>query len=241
MKDFIKISSLVANLLLVILLGISFAWIYKAEYRLSHSSGQLATERTRLYEEFIIATMMADRLLGLPFPRLALVDVYNKNISTDFSQKEGALILVFDPQTCQPCLIAQLKLLNHVYKQLKNPDTFPVIAIAPRYHSQLIKRYALKYELQYTIIADKKDQIFNDNNEVLYKATPAVYLVNQNNTIIRSHIPVFRKPYISVLFFYEVQNLIPLSEPIFSYIEPLLLIDVVKGDFDLEPIEYFLY
>ena len=247
MRDYIKIVSLVVNMLLAALLVLSFYLINKLN-TVDNNDGHSQQRLLRIaeyYETLMAVDYISDRLIGLQFPRLVMTDINGHQISTDMatSHKQGALVLVFNLRACQPCLTSQLKILNHAYDRLDGSGQFQIIAIA-KDEGQLydIKRMILKYKLQFPFVVDSGHQFFTTQNSALYENTPTVFLVAQDNRIIQCHIPLFNRPIISALFYSEIQRLLPLKAPLFdSYLEHINFIDIIRENFDTEPISGLVY
>ena len=245
MKDFIKTGSLIANLLLGILLILAFLWALKIQHELAEKwqqEQQRDIDLINYYETIITRELVTARHPGMSFPRLSLSSVYDKIVSTDFSRGEGGLVLVSDTRSCQPCLISQFKLLNHIYERLQDPEQFPLIVIAAGTSGGSLKKYQLKYDIPYTLVNDEDKVFFSQAHSSLYENVPVVFLINKNNTIIRSHIPLPNTPHYSALFFNEIQPILPLSRSLFNnHFAQLNLINAVKGEFDIMPIKHLLY
>ena len=243
MKDYTKIRSLVVNLLLAVLLILSFYFIYKLDTEDNDNGSSQQSRITEYYEKLMAIDYISDRLIGSQFPRLATTDINGHQVSTDMatSHKQGALVLVFNLRACQPCLTSQLKILNHAYDRLDDSDQFQIIAIAEgRLYD--IKRMILKYKLQFPFVVDPDHQFFNTQNYALYANTPIVFLIDQDNRIMQCHIPLFNRPIISALFYSEIQRFLPLNSPLFdSYLEHINIVDIIRENFDTKPISDLVY
>ena len=254
MQNYIKLGSLVINLLLAALLILSFYVIYKLNSEDSNSNSGLSQQRllhiVEYYEKLVVVDYISDRLIGSQFPRIATTDINGNQISTDIvtahnnkPQRQGALILVFNLGGCQPCLTSQMKILNHAYNLLDDSDQFQIIAFA-KAEGQLynIKRMVLKYKLRFPFVVDSDHQFFNTQNSSLYEKTPIVFLIDQDNRIVQCHIPLFKRPIISALFYREIQRFMPLKTPLFNmYFEHINLTDILRENFDTKPISDLVY
>ena len=146
-------------MLLVALLVLSFHFIYElnAEDSNDGHSQQRLLRIAEYYETLMAVDYISDRLIGSQFPWLATKDINGHQISTDMvtSHKQGALILVFNVRDCQSCLTSQLKILNHVYDRLDDPDQFQIIAIS--------KDEGQLYDIERMIILSKPPALPGDS------------------------------------------------------------------------------
>ena len=245
MHDLIKTGSLVGNILLVLLLSLTFLWMQKIRHELSREQErerELTGALTGHYEDFILSRLVSDRHLGMAFPRLEMTSVDGRTMSTDFAETAGGLVLLFDARGCQPCLLTQLKLLNQVHATLADAGAFQIMVITANTSPGALRRYRLKFDFDYSLIADTGKRIFSEENRLLYENVPVVLLIDENNTIIRSHVPLTNLPHVSALFFNEIQSVLPLAKPLFDGLfTNLELMDAVRGEFNDAPIKHLLY
>ena len=100
--------------------------------------------------------------------------------------------MLFSPQSCQPCLNTQLKILEHIYQNQDKTSRLPILALANSSVSQ-IKQYVRSFDLHYKLISYENDELFK-NNELLTQKTPAIFLINRDNIITHCHIPSQNRP-----------------------------------------------
>ncbi len=247
MSDTIKNISLIANIFLVVLLGVSIFILGIIHYQFSKEITQLKKksktleEQHFLYEEIIVANIISTRLyLGTKFPKIDFNKLDGEDISTDLSNKTGGLLLLFSTGPCQSCLNAQLKILSHIHKNLKSPRDFQIIAISDEMPSTL-KKYKDAFSLPFPMVSDKERALFREDN-IFVERTPLVLHVNSENTIIKAHIPIPETPRLSALFFNEIQNSLPLKDQLFNgHFYEKRIIDVLRNDIDMEPIRPLLF
>ena len=199
MKDPIKILSLSTNLIFGLLLTLSLAWIWKTRQApIEAAEANKAFEGYgTVYEKYIESSLRSSSRLGIEFPKVEMVDIEGRKISTDFSDKKGGIILLFSPQACQPCLITQLKILQFIYSRLKSPSELPIYAFANSPVFQ-IKRFTRAFGLEYPLVSDTEEVLFTTS---FSQFTPVVFLINQDNTIVDCHIPAVGQSNFSVLFY----------------------------------------
>ena len=128
----IRKMSLILNVLLSVFLLVALFGIWK----LRNTNARRWEEIRELrkvnadYKEHINVSTYASNFQGQEFPKLQLKNINGDWISTDFSKTGKGLVLVFKPRDCQPCLITQIKLLEHVYQNQDPSKRFPIYAFA---------------------------------------------------------------------------------------------------------------
>ena len=122
MQEIRKIS-LILNILLSVFLLVALFGIWKLRNTNTRRWEEIRELRkvNADYKEHINVSTYASNYQGKEFPKLELKNINGDWISTDFSKTGKGLVLVFKPQDCQPCLITQIKLLEHVY-QNQDPE-----------------------------------------------------------------------------------------------------------------------
>lgn len=247
MSDTIKNISLIANVFLAVLLGISVLILGIVHYRSDKEIIQLKKksktleEQRFLYEEMIVANLISSRsYLGMKFPKIEFNDLNGEEISTDLSNKAGGLMLLFLTGPCQSCLNAQLKILSHIHKNLKSSRDFQIIAISDEV-PETLKKYKNAFFLPFPVVSDRERTLFREDS-IFVERTTLVLHVNSNNTIIKAHIPIPENPRLSALFFNEIQGSLPLKDQLFnSHFHGERIIDVLRNDIDMEPIHQLLF
>ena len=247
MSDTIKNMSLVANIFLAVLLGISI-FILSIVHRQSSKEilqlkkkSKTLEEQHFLYEEMIVADIMVTRLyLGMKFPKIEFNHMDREEISTDLSNKIGGLVLLFSTGPCQSCLNAQLKILSHIHKNLKSSRDFQIIAISNETPGTL-KKYKDAFSLPFPVVSDRESVLFKEDS-IFAERTTLVLHVNSDNTIIKAHIPIPENPRLSALFFNEIQSSLPLKDRLFNgHFNGERVVDVIRNNIDMEPIHQLLF
>ena len=247
MSDNIKNISLVINIFLALLLGISILILGIIYYQSSKEIIQLEKksktleEQRFLYEEMIVANIISTRsYLGMMFPKIDFNNQNGETISTDLSNKTGGLVLLFLTGPCQSCLNAQLKILSHIHKNLKSSRDFQIIAISNEM-PRTLKKYKDAFSLSFPVISDRESTLFREDS-IFAERTTLVLHVNSDNTIIKAHIPIPENPRLSALFFNEIQGSLPIKNPLFNgHFDGVRIIDVLRNDIDMEPIHQLLF
>ena len=182
--------------------------------------------------------------MGKSFPVVEMVDIDGNTVKTDFFSVKAALVLLFDPAECQPCLNTQLKALQFIHSRLRSPEEFPVYAYAKASASGL-KRYRRAFDITFPLISDLEGVVIDPS---LTDYTPVVYLVGPDNQILDCHRPVLNKSEFSVLFYNQTighqirDNLkvgIDLKNSPFS-MSGTSLLDVIRNQYDDSKLKYFL-
>ena len=129
MKDFIRVISLMLNLVLAGLLVASLWWIWKMSRADDLSaSAETAGAYESLYADYLVNGIKERAQVGKSFPVVEMADIDGNTVKTDFFSVKAALVLLFDPAECQPCLNTQLKALQFIHSRLRSPEEFPVYA-----------------------------------------------------------------------------------------------------------------
>lgn len=151
---------------------------------------------------YIGATTYAGNFVGMEFPKVRLTAVDGRIISTDFGLIKGGMIMLFKPQSCQPCLVTQLKSLQHLVAAMENQEQLPVYAISAGQGVPLTG-FIRAFGLQYPLATDSTGTLFSDR---LAKETPIIFLIDSRNRIVAGHRPVAGRPEFSVLFYHELRT-----------------------------------
>ncbi|MDE0087569.1 MAG: redoxin domain-containing protein [Candidatus Poribacteria bacterium] len=242
MKDPIRKFSLLLNIFLIAVLSVAIVGIWRVrQTNTQHwQEKRVLQKKTANYKEFINASILASKYQGKSFPKFKIQDIWGDIVTTDFSESGGGIVLLFSPQSCQPCLNTQLKILEHIYQNQDKTSRLPILALANSSVSQ-IKQYVRSFDLHYKLISYENDELFK-NNELLTQKTPAIFLINRDNIITHCHIPSQNRPQFSALFYNEIQRHLNLAQPLFqSHLKGLTFSEVVSNEFDAEPIAQYLY
>lgn len=204
MKRSVHHLSLFGNVLLVVGLALAAGWMWKGRqsYAAVEQTSKQHDRRNEIYETFINNIMYADTFVGRAFPKMELVDIQGRKVSTDFSDKKAGLVLLLTDKSCQPCLTAQLKATQRIYDSLSDPQQFPIYAVFKAPAGQ-ITRLTRAFNLQYPLIADEQGALVNDD---LAETAPIVYFVNKDNAIVKCHVPQIGTPVFSMLFYQQLHT-----------------------------------
>ncbi len=237
----IRKMSLILNILLSVFLLVALFGIWK----LRNTNARHWVEIRELrkvnsdYKEHINVSTYASNYQGQEFPKLQLKNINGDWISTDFSKTGKGLVLVFKPQDCQPCLITQIKLLEHVYQNQNPSKRFPiyVFANAP---GEVLKKFKKSFDLHYDLLPDTENILFQDR--VLTHRTPAIFVVNKKNIITHCHLPSKGRPQNTVLFFGVIQRHLPLQKPLLNdHLKGVIYSQIIAKDFDTDPLSTLIY
>lgn len=247
MNTTIKNVSLIANVFLVVLLGISILILGIVHYQSNKEiiqlkkKGNILEEQHFLYEEMIVANLISSRLyLGMKFPKIDFKSLNGEKISTDLSNKMGGIVLLFFAGPCQSCLNAQLKILSHIHKNLRSSRDFQIIAISDEM-PEILKKYKDAFSLPFPVVSDRGGTLFKEDS-IFVERTTLVLHINSDNTIIKAHIPIPENPRLSALFFNEIQGSLPMRNLLFNgHFDGVRIIDVLRNDIDMEPIHRLLF
>ena len=233
--------SLILNILLSVLLLVALFGIWKLRNTNSGHWKEIRDLRkvNADYKEHINTSTYASNYQGQEFPKLQLKNTNGDWISTDFSQTGKGLVLVFKPQDCQPCLITQIKLLEHVYQNQDPSKRFPIYAFANA-SSDVLKKFKKSFDLHYELLPDTENMLFQD--KVLTHRTPAIFVVNKKNIITHCHLPSKDRPQNTVLFFGVIQKHLPLQKPLLNdHLKGLTYSQIIAKNFDIDPLSTFIY
>ena len=229
---------------LMVAVLLSWSWIVGLRKDSSAYKAEIESlkKKSETYGKYINSTSIAHRsYLGRTFPKFSAVDVIGREVDTDFSRRQGGLVLLFSNRSCQPCLNSQFKMFKNVYENLAFQEDFGIVAISDIPSTHLRKYTRLFDGIPYPLVSDTS-KVFFDRNPLLSRGTPVVFFIDQNNTIVRSHLPYPNSPQFSALFFNSIQHRLRLSEPLFdNHLKGLRFTDVILRQFDEEPIKEFLY
>ncbi len=178
----------------------AWTWHLRATCAATDHTKERAQRYNAAYEIFIDGILHAEGFVGMPFPKVELMDLHGQVISTDFSERRGGLVLLFYPTSCQACVITQLKSFQKIFEGIEYPEEFPLYAIA-KSTPAAITRFTRPFGLEYTLAADPKGLLLGSP---LAKVTPVVFVVNGNNTVIGCHVPSKGKPEQSIIFFENI-------------------------------------
>ena len=237
----IRKMSLILNILLSVFLLVALFGIWK----LRNTNARRWEEIRELrkvnvdYKEHINASTNAFNYQGQEFPKLQLKNINGDWISTDFSKSGKGMVLVFKPQDCQPCLITQIKLLEHVYQNQDPSKRFPIYAFANA-PSGVLKKFKKSFDLHYELLPDSENMLFQ--NELLTRRTPAIFVVNEKNIITHCHLPSKGRPQNTVLFFAVIQRYLPLQKPLLNdHLKGVTYSQIIAQDFDTDSLSTFIY
>ena len=237
----IRKMSLILNILLSIFLLVALFGIWKLRNTNARRWEEIRDLRKENadYKEHINASTYASNFQGKEFPKLQLKNINGDWISTDFSKTGKGLVLVFKPRDCQPCLITQIKLLEHVY-QSQNPEKrFPIYAFANA-PPEVLKKFKKSFDLHYELLPDTENMLFQ--NKEFTRRTPAIFVVNKKNIITHCHLPSKDRPQNTVLFFGVIQRHLPLQKPLLNnHLKGLAYSQIVAKEFDTAPLSKFIY
>lgn len=203
MRDVARNVSIAVNVALILVVVACGGWIWRSQRLAEGAPGEQAgpSRTSQAYEAFIVGKLRALRLVGLQLPKVDMTSLRGNAISTDLGRRKGAIVLLFKPQSCQPCLITQLKGLQHIYETLEDTATMVVVGIGAAPAREL-KRFTRAFGLTYPIVSDTAGSLMASG---LAESTPAVLLVNSYNTIVDSHFPSPGKPEFSLLYYNELR------------------------------------
>ena len=237
----IRKMSLILNVLLSVFLLVALFGIWK----LRNTNARRWEEIRELrkvnadYKEHINVSTYASNFQGQEFPKLQLKNINGDWISTDFSKTGKGLVLVFKPRDCQPCLITQIKLLEHVYQNQDPSKRFPIYAFANA-PAEVLKKFKKSFDLHYELLPDTENMLFQ--NELLTRRTPAIFVVNKKNIITHCHLPSKDRPQNTVLFFAVIQRYLPLQKPLLNdHLKGVTYSQIIAKDFDTDPLSTLIY
>ncbi len=240
MQEIRKIS-LILNILLSVFLFVALFGVWKLRNTNARRWEEIRGLRIENadYKEHINTSTYASNYQGQEFPKLKLKNINGDWISTDFSKTGKGLVLVFKPQDCQPCLITQIKLLEHVYQSQDPEKRFPIYAFANA-PAGVLKRYKRSFNLHYELLSDTENMLFQ--NKVLTHRTPAVFVVNEKNIITHCHLPSKDRPQNTVLFFGVIQKHLRLQKPLLNgHLKGVPYSRIIAKKFEIDPLSTFVY
>ncbi|MCE2436017.1 MAG: redoxin domain-containing protein [Candidatus Latescibacteria bacterium] len=240
MQEIRKIS-LILNILLSVFLLVTLFGLWKLRDTNAHRWEEIRELRrvNADYEEHINASTYASNFQGQEFPKFQLKNINSDWISTDFSKTGKGLVLVFKPQDCQPCLITQIKLLEHVYQNQNPSKRFPIYAFANA-PAGVLKRYKRSFNLHYELLPDTENMLFQ--NELLTHRTPAIFVVNKKNSITHCHLPSKDRPQNTVLFFGVIQRHLRLQKPLLNdHLKGLTYAQIIAKKFEMDSLSTLIY
>ena len=211
-----------ANLLQLVALTVVVAWFGKA-YLVD----------MRNYRDYVINLFKSDYWIGQSFPVIPF-QVDGETAHSDFTKTQGGLVLLFDPTSCQPCLRLVLETLQHVYDHIENPDQLPIYALSsmPSAAAQFSRAFKLKYQVG-TIQQDDEEKYAD-----FFERTPAIFLIDERQTIIQYHYPLADREQFTQLFFWKlVSTHLParnvktasFADSPLKKLEGASLLDIIKG------------
>ena len=229
----------VIGLSIALALSISINWIYllKKKYQVQKIEFFKTKEKSEKYERFIDNLFFENSYEGVEFPKVKIVDVDGQLISTDFTKKRGAMVLFFDPSSCQACLNTQLRLIEYFYRCLKEPQDWAVYTFG-QFESNQLRRYKKIFNLTHSVASYNKDIPLKQKS--LLKFTPIIFVVNSNNKIIKTHLPVKNQPWFSVIFFHLVSGNFEFSKPLFDgHLNRKRITEILNNEIDNITSEFF--
>ncbi len=222
MQHKILLKLLVAtNLLQLVALTTVVAWF-----------GKIYLVDMRNYRTYAISTFKASQWVGQSFPSIPF-QVKEDTLHTNFAGTQGCIVVLFNPSSCQPCLEIVLETLQHVYDHIENPAQLPIYALSsvPSAAAQFSRAFKLKYQVG-TI------QDYEEDYAALFERTPAIFLVDERQTILQCHYPLVGREQFTQLFFWKLISIhLPALEiktasfadsPL-KTLEGVSLLDIIKG------------
>lgn len=180
----------ITSVLLLISVTVSVAWIGKL-YLFDLKNNQ--TNKT-----FLINIYNSSKMVGQHFPVVSIQTDRGDTVYTDFSEKKGGLVLLFDPTSCQPCLELVLNGLQHIRDSLVDPTEFPIYALSKGIYLDQLWQYKRAFRLDYQFGKIKEDDTSLDE---FLEQTPRILLINEHNTVLQCHHPIYEREQFSVIFF----------------------------------------
>ncbi|MCE2435782.1 MAG: redoxin domain-containing protein [Candidatus Latescibacteria bacterium] len=237
----IRKMSLILNILLSVFLLVALFGIWKLRDTSTRRRQEIRDLRKENadYKEHINVSTYASNFQGKEFPKFQLKNINGDWISTDFSKTRKGLVLVFKPRDCQPCLITQIKLLEHVYQNQDPEKRFPIYAFANA-PAGVLKRYKRSFNLHYELLPDTENMLFQ--NELLTRRTPAIFVVNKKNIITHCHLPSKDRPQNTVLFFGVIQRHLPLQKPLLNdHLKGVTYSQIIAKKFEMDSLSTLIY
>ena len=237
----IRKMSLILNILLSVFLLVALFGIWKVRNTNALRWEEIRELRKEIadYKEHINTSTYASNFQGQEFPKLQLKNINGDWISTDFSKTGKGLVLVFKPRDCQPCLITQIKLLEHVYQNQDPEKRFPIYAFANA-SAEVLKKFKKSFDLHYELLPDTENMLFQ--NKVLTHRTPAIFVVNKKNIITHCHLPSKDRPQNTALFFSVIQRHLPLQKSLLNdHLKGVTYSQIVAKDFDIDLLSTLIY
>ena len=180
----------ITSVLLLIGITVSVAWIGKL-YLFDLANNQ--TNKT-----FLLNIYNSTKKIGQHFPVVSVQTDRGDTVYTDFSEKKGGLVLLFDPKSCQPCLELVLNGLQHIRDNLVDPTEFSIYALPKGIYLEQLWQYKRAFQLDYQFGIIKEDDTSLDE---FLKQTPLILLIDEHNTILQCHYPIYGKEQFSIIFF----------------------------------------
>ena len=210
------------NLLQLVALAVVVAWF-----------GKIHLVDIRNYRTYVINTFKATSWVGQSFPVIPF-QTEGETAHTDFTKPQGGLVLLFDPTSCQPCLELVLETLQHVHDHMENPTQLPIYALSsmPSAAAQFSRAFKLKYQVGTMRLDDEKKYA------ALFEKTPVIFLIDNRQTILQCHYPLYGREQFTQLFFWKLVSIhLPALEiktasfadsPL-KTLEGMSLLDIIKG------------
>lgn len=238
MKNMARNISLLANAFLLILIATGALWGLKELHRQDPTeAGRLVKEKT-YFKDYLNSSVQASTKLGLKFPVIETTDIKGRPLSTDFSKtKKGGIVVVLSELACQPCLKPQMQILQHIYERLADPEEMPIYCIA-RIGEKKFSDYVRTFQITFPVASDTTGYF---NETPFGEPTPAVFVIDENNTVVNVHIPVDGKPHLSVIFYNELKPWFDLAEPLAFNLKGVKYYDVITNKADLSSVKHLLY
>lgn len=103
-----------------------------------------------------------------------------------------------------------MQILQHIYERLADPEAMPIYCIA-RMSERKFSDYVRTFQITFPVASDTTGYF---NETPFGEPTPAVFVVDENNTVVNFHIPIQEKPHLSVIFYNELKPWFDLVEPL---------------------------
>jgi hypothetical protein len=188
-------------------------------------------------QTFLLNVYRSTMLVGHRFPVASVQTAHGDTVRTDFSGTMGGLVVLFDPTACQPCLELVLNGLQHIKNNLTDASQLPVYAIAKSVPLERLWQLRRAFRLDYPLGIVAQDDILLDT---FFKKTPLVLLIDEHNTILQCHYPIYGKEQFSAIFFTRLvfNHLPPLKVNIEAFknsplnaLRHVPLLDVAQGHY----------
>ncbi len=113
----------------------------------------------------------------------------------------------------------------------------PIYCIA-RMSKRKFSDYVRTFQIAFPVASDTTGYF---NETPFGEPTPAVFVIDENNTVVNVHIPVQEKPHLSVIFYNELKPWFDLVEPLAFNFKGVKYYDVITNKADLSSVKHLLY